>query len=110
MNIGRLDRKITIQTPTSAISATTGERTSTWATLDVVWATIAYPKETMSSDEGLEQNRTTTTTPVEFTIRWRDDVNEKMRVYYLSQYFEIRRINIVGQRNEMIKLVTEKKY
>ena len=37
MNIGDLDRKITIQKPTLSVSSTTGERTQTWTTLAQVW-------------------------------------------------------------------------
>lgn len=108
MNIGRLDRKVTIEEPSLTASSTTGERTQTWVTLAVVWATVTYPK-TMAMNEGLEQSRLTAVTPVEFTIRWRTDVTVDMRVYYRGEYFEIKRINEVGQRNEMLKLVTERR-
>lgn len=110
MNVGRLDRYITIQTATDATSSTTGERTSTWATLAQVWATVTYPVSAISGNEGLEQSRETAVTPVEFIIRFRSDINEKMRIYYDSTYFNILRINKVGQRDEMLKIVTEKKY
>jgi SPP1 family predicted phage head-tail adaptor len=61
-------------------------------------------------NEDLEQSRETTTTPVMFTIWYRTDVTEKMRVLHENEYFDIQRINKVGQRNEMLKLVTIKKF
>ena len=110
MNIGALDRKIVIQTPTTVRSATTGEATQTWATLATVWATVTYPSQNFSGNEGQEMGRETATIPVNFTIWHRNDVNEGMRISYDSQYFDITRINKVGQRNEMLKLVTVKKW
>lgn len=110
MNIGRLDRRIVIEQPTNVASATTGEVSMTWETLDTVWATVTYPKSATVSLEGLEQARQTAVTPVEFTIRYREDVTEKMRIYYRSEYYNIHRVNYSGARNELLKLVTEKKY
>lgn len=109
MNIGALDRKITIQTPTNVVSSTTGERNQTWDTLESVWATVTYPKGSTERVEGQDQARVTAITPVEFTIYYRTDVNETMRILWDSEYYDIQRINKVGQRDEMLKLVTEKK-
>jgi len=108
MNIGALDRKITIQSKTDTVSGTTGERVPVWATYAQVWATVTYPKN-QASDEKNENGKRVATTPVEFTIYHRSDITELMRVYFDSQYFDIMRINRAGQRNEMLKLVTEKK-
>lgn len=110
MNIGALDRKITIQSNTQTKSSTTGEVTYVWATLASVWATLTYPKGGTDRNEAIEQGRSTTITPVEFTIYYRTGVTEGMRILYDSEYFNIMRVNKVGQRNEMLKLVTEKKY
>ena len=96
MNIGALDRKIIVQSPTEVVSSTTGERTQTWSQLCAVWATVTYPSG-QGRTEGTEQDRITAVTPVEFTIWHRNDLNEKMRVYYDSSYFNITRINKVGQ-------------
>lgn len=109
MNIGALDRKITIQSKTDSVSSTTGERIPVWATYAQVWATVTYPKN-QASDEKNENGKRVATTPVEFTIYYRADLNEKMRILYDSEYFDIMRINRAGQRNEMLKLITEKKY
>ena len=110
MNIGALDRYVTIEYPLRSQSSTIGEVTDTWTTLASVYATVTYPTSTTTRSEGNEQGRETTVTPVEFIIWWRTDVNESMRVLYDSEYYNIMRINKVGQRNEMLKLVTEKKY
>lgn len=110
MNIGALDRKITIQSYTETASSESGERTKTWATLAQVWATVTYPKSATERNEGIEQERETTITPVEFTIYYRTDVTTGMRILWDSEYYNIMRVNKVGQRNEMLKLVTEKKW
>lgn len=110
MNIGALDRLIIIQTLVNTQSATTGEPVESWTDLANVWATVTYPSSNEARNEGVEQSRETTITPVNFTIWFRTDVTEKMRILYDSEYFNIMRINKVGQRNEMLKLVTEKKY
>ena len=109
MNIGALDRLITIQYQSTSQSSTTGEVTTTWATLASVYATVSYSTSPISRQEAQEQSRETSIIPVEFMIWWRSDVTELMRVLYDSEYFNIMRVNRVGQRNEMLKLVTEKK-
>ena len=110
MNIGALDRKITIQAATTVRSSTTGEATQSWTTFASVWATVTYPNESFASDEGNELGRETAITPVNFTVWFRNDLNEGMRILYDSQYYDIMRINKVGQRDEMLKIVTVKKY
>lgn len=108
MNIGKLDRLVTIQKSTMTRDSN-GEFTTTWSTLSDVWATVSYPTNAQGMDESLEQGRETATIPVEFTIWYLSTVKETMRVQFESEYFEIKRVNRVGQRNEMLKLVTEKK-
>lgn len=109
MNIGALDRYITIQQQTTSQSSTTGEVTSTWGPLASVYATVNYPKSATTKTEGQELGRETASLPVEFVIWYRSDVTENMRVLYDSTYFNIMRVNRVGKRDEMLKLVTEKK-
>lgn len=108
MNIGALDRMVTIEKPELARDSN-GEFTTTWTPLSNVWATVSYPTNAQGRDESLEQGRETATIPVEFTIWYLATVKETMRVQFESEYFEIKRVNRVGQRNEMLKLVTEKK-
>ena len=109
MNIGALDTLIAIQYQATSQSSTTGEVSATWATLASVYATVNYPTSATSRQEGQEQSRETSVIPVEFIIWWRSDITESMRVLYNSEYYKIMRANRVGQRNEMKKLLTEKK-
>ena len=108
MIIGKLDRMVMIQyrtdTPTNQ-----GSMTTTWSSLASVWATVTYPTAEFQMSEGSEQGRETANTPVNFTIRYRTDVRENMRVLYDSEYYDIQRINKIG-RGEMLKLVTIKKW
>ena len=73
-------------------------------------ATVTYPNSQFTSDEGNEMSRETAITPVNFTVWFRTDINEGMRIFYDTQYFDIMRVNKAGQRNEMLKLVTQKKW
>ena len=52
MNIGRMDRRITLKAPTLTKNAI-GESVKTFSTLDVVWASIKFPSG-MAMNEGEE--------------------------------------------------------
>ena len=108
MNIGALDRLITIEYQLETKSSTSGEVTVVWTQLCEAWATRTFPSS-MSFNEGTEQNRMTAAIPVEWVIWYRSDVTEKMRVSFDGELFDIKRVNKVGFRDEMLKLVTEKK-
>jgi SPP1 family predicted phage head-tail adaptor len=109
MNIGALDKYITIQSLVETKNTTNGGIEQSWTNLCSVWATQTYPQSLEANNEGVEQSRETAITPVNFTIWYRTDITPKMRVYYNSTYFDIKRVNQAGQRNEMLKLVTIKK-
>ena len=108
MNIGALDRKIMIKYPLS-VRDSFGRDSVTWTELGSFWSTMKYPTNAQGRSEGLEQGRETATIPVEFTIWYVNTIDETMRVEFEGDVFEIKRVNRVGQRNEMLKLVTEKK-
>ena len=108
MIIGKMDRRVTLQA-LSVTKDSKGGTVKTWSTLGVVWAGVRYPA-TMAMNEGEEAGVETSIIPVEFTIRWRQDItiNETIRVYYQSKYYDVKRVNEIG-RKEMLKLVTEKR-
>lgn len=108
MNIGDLNSKITIETAVLATDSTTGERTTTWQTLAIVWATVTYPSAEFSASENNSAGRLTAYTPVNFTIYYRTDITVKQRILWGGSYYAITRINIGGVRKEWLKLVTEK--
>lgn len=104
MNIGRMDRRITLKTPTLTKNGI-GESLKTYTTLDVVWAGIVYPKG-LAMNEGEEAGIEKAIKPVEFTIRYRTDVNETVNVYYQSQTYEVKRVVEIG-RKQGLRLIAE---
>ena len=104
MNIGRMDRRITLKAVTSTKDSK-GGTVKTRSTLDVVWATIKYPKG-MSMNEGEEAGVETAIKTAEFTIRYRTDVNETIEVDYQSQTYDVKRVEEIG-RKEGLRLVTD---
>jgi SPP1 family predicted phage head-tail adaptor len=90
---GNLNRRITIEQYTSALNAY-GESLITWAPVTTVWAQLRQAKGT----ENVEAAQLTAVSDKIFWIRYRTGLNEKMRVLYDSQYYDIKEINEVGTR------------
>ena len=84
MNIGQLDRRITIQQPSESQSAFV-DMTISWATLRSVWAHVIYK----SGNEKDQADRITDITTVIFTIRYASDVTQQMRVSFDSNTYYI---------------------
>jgi SPP1 family predicted phage head-tail adaptor len=64
-----------------------GEEIEVWVLLSTVWCEVAYNLNT--SNENITSERQTATTDVRFTIRRRTDVNNKMRITYRQQQYDI---------------------
>lgn len=105
INPGQLDRRITIQSRTTAANAY-NEPVETWSDVATVWAKIDYP--VTASDEATIQGLNLATTRVEFTIRHRADVNFITRVLYNSEVFDVERISEIG-RKSYLKLTCERR-
>lgn len=93
INPGKLDRRITLQNPSSSKDAF-GEAVRTYSTLATVWAMIEYrgvPKE----DE--ESEKLTSSNKVRFTIRYRSDVTAKTKVSYDSKTYEVEGVSEMGR-------------
>lgn len=102
---GSRDARITIQTPTSTYNAT-GEEIITWADVATIWAGVTYPKT--NSTERFEGDQQVVTTSVIFNIRYRDDFNEKDKIVFRDEDYDILNIRYIG-RNREIDIVTEKR-
>lgn len=98
MRIGRMDRRIVIETPT--VSNTKGSISQSWATLATVWAGVIDRAGTESPDgDEIVAVRTLT-----FRVRYRTDVTEKMRIRYPSggsNYYDIASVHQVGRREAL---------
>ncbi len=105
INPGQLDRRITLQTRTTAANAY-NEPVETWTTLATVWAKVEYPKT--GSEEVTEKGLNVARRRVEFTIRYRTDVGFVERVIYNRITHDIERIAELG-RNDFLKLTAEER-
>lgn len=98
--IGTLDRRICIETPTSS-RGTSGQELLTWATFAECWAGVEYPGT--KSDEGVIADQEVSVTTVNFIIRYRDGLNQKMRIVYNGENYDILNKFELGRR-EFLKL------
>lgn len=84
MNIGKLDRKIVIQSETVAKNEQ-GESVATWATYHTCFAMV----QKAGGNEKIESGRITATNRKKFKIRFYDGIDEGMRIVYNSNYYDI---------------------
>ena len=89
LNAGRLDQRITLQQRVDAINEF-GENQPTWTNVDVtgdgaIWAG-ADPKRGREYFAAAQQQAEG---PCMFRIRWRTNVNERMRVLWRGEAYEI---------------------
>lgn len=99
MNIGRLDRKITIESPTEAQDAHggTSPATTTWAVLDAVWAR----KVDLRGEEFQAAIGAQSLVACKFVIRWRSDVTTDMRIRHDGVTYNIRGVIALGRRDAL---------
>ena len=105
MNIGGLDRRITIQKPTLSANAY-GEREESWGTHVTCWAQIERKPAAVEQNSG---EQIVSVNKVVFNIRYSNDSkNTKAgyRISYDSKIYNILGVHEVG-RNERIRLITE---
>lgn len=102
---GSRDVRITIKTPTSTYNSL-GEEIITWADIATIWAGANYPKS--NSTERFEGDQQVVTTSVVFNIRWRNDFNEKDKIVFGGEDYDILNLRMIG-RNREIDIVTEKR-
>ena len=100
MNIGRLDRYITIKTVSTSVDAY-GQPIESFSTLANVWAKIEYKSEV----EKFENEQLKAVSTIDFTIRYRTDITEMMKIEYNSNAYQITGIAEIG-RGEGLKLKT----
>jgi len=78
MRIGNMDRRIDIQSDTP-VQDGVGQPVPSWGAVDTVWAAV---KE--QGRESFEADQHHATRTIEFRIRYRTDLDEKMRIIYPS--------------------------
>lgn len=102
MNPGDFDQRIAIQSVTEIADAF-GQRIKTFSNLANVWAKV----EEKSGMEGEMSDQIVATKKVQFLIRWRDDLNERMRIIYRAKTYEIEAIVNGDARQHTMKIFTK---
>lgn len=101
---GVCDRRIEIQQATDSRSST-GQSVSTWSRFTKAWAKIDY--KDAGAGEFVFTDQIVAQTPTNFTIPYQSGINEKMRISYGGDYFNITNIQEVGRKAYLL-LKTEK--
>lgn len=95
--IGKLDRRITFQEEVSSTNTHNEAEISEWQNVVTVWANVRdvdiAPNREYFIAEQITPRRT-----LQFTIRYRSGLNEKMRILFDGQYFGIVSINYPDRR------------
>ena len=102
MNPGDFDQRITIQNVTESVD-TFGQRVQAFSTLANVWTKV----EEKTGSEGETSDQIVPTRKVQFLIRWRNDINEQMRILYRGQIYEIESIINADARRHTMRIHTK---
>lgn len=97
MGFGNLDRRIEIQVGTETV-LTNGERSVIWSEQLTCWAALDYG----SGDEDYEADQITASNSIMFKIRYAPGLNEKMRISYSSEVYDILHIAEVDRQRYLI--------
>ncbi len=103
VHIGHLDRRIVLQSPESTRS-NTGQEVLEWNDVATVWAAVDYART--GSREQVEGDQLVASNSVVFIIRYRTGLNEKMRLLYQSEPYNITIIRELP--NKYLELTTLK--
>lgn len=104
--IGKLDERITLQKH-SLVSDGAGGNTKTWAdyaSVPTVWAMV----DAKSGSEGFGEGRTNATGLYVFTIRQRSDVDERDRIVWRSENYNIRAVLRSGHGPQYLRVEAER--
>jgi SPP1 family predicted phage head-tail adaptor len=103
MIIGKMDRKIAFQV-VSEPNDDFGGSTPSWTTVISCWASLT-PGGGIEKDEA---DKVTATSPVVFGIRYKAGIDEKMRILYNSEIYNI--ISIAEpDRRKSLQITANKK-
>jgi SPP1 family predicted phage head-tail adaptor len=94
MNIGKLDRRITLQRPTAGAATGYEPAGTVWTDVGDTWAGIGYAQgqEQYLADEKTAVQRVT------FTLRYRADVTPAWRVRYQGFTYLLDAVAEIGRR------------
>lgn len=95
MNIGQLDRKVTLQAPAPVVQDASGQPAPVRFT-DV--ATVAASVKYNLGNEAVAADQLTATQRITFTIRYRADVRPTWQLAYEGRTFQITDVGEIGRR------------
>lgn len=99
MNIGQLDRKVTLQAPATVVQDGFGAMSPAGFT-DV--ATVAAGVKYAPGGEAVQGDQNTATQRVTFTIRYQADVRPTWQLSYEGRIFQITDVAEIGRRRGTI--------
>ena len=102
----RMDQRITLQTPTLTPDGAGGQ-TSAWGdvpSVPVVWAHV----QPLRGNERLDEDRPNARGMYVFTIRNRTDLDERCRIVWRGEQYNIRSILREGVRTLYLKIEAER--
>lgn len=102
MQIGRRNRKVTIQRLTSG-QDDIGQPVQTWSDLATVWANV----KTLTGSEAIKGGAETSTAKASIRIRRRTDVTAAMRVLYGTTAYQIKAVLPNEEDRKDVDLVCE---
>ena len=106
IKIGSLDRKITIREATDTRTSS-GAVQSSWSDVATVFANV---DSNAAGSERFIMEKETSFDRKFFTIRYREDIDEKMIIIYKTKEYDIKSINEVdGTRERFLKIQAEKR-
>lgn len=96
-----LNKRVSVQACTQGKSAS-GGNTKAWAEVATVWAKVwnASGNERSATSHGGEVAEART----EFTIRYRDGIDDTMRISYNSKYYDITHVNNLAEAGRWLIL------
>lgn len=103
VDIGKMDRRVTIQSRTTAKDASNFS-VITWGDRATVWARMIR-KKGRDTDEGQQR---VMSYPVEFVMRFRSDIEPTDRISYGGQYYQISSIEEMGRKEALRIMATAK--
>lgn len=103
MPAGKLDQRVSLESPTSA-SDGAGGRVDTWATIGSVWAQVF----TRGGQERFSDDRDNATSMHTFRIRYRSDIDERSRIVWRGAAYNIRTVKRCSGRDLYIDLEAER--
>lgn len=94
MRSGKLDRRIVFQTKTEARDDYGGE-TVTWGNTFTTWGQVLELK----GKEKFESSQIVQKADIRLRIRYRTNIDEEMRFYYNSNFYDIYSISELGRKD-----------